>query len=69
MNKLINIFKQNGYPTSYIYRSIKHYLDKQFTTFDRKKDTESHLCVKIPYFGIQSVYFRKKLMCIFQENK
>ena len=67
MNKLINIFKQNGYPTFFIYRSIKQYLDKQFTPHEHKQDTDCHLCVKIPYFGIQSIYFRKNAYVFLRE--
>ena len=67
MDKLKNIFRQNGYPLNFICLGIKRFLDKKFQPHVRDDEPVCNLTVKIPYFGIQSIYFRKKLRCIFKK--
>lgn len=65
LDKLIDIFKDNGYPLCFIQNCIKSYLDNKFNP-KSKEDTKYDLTIKVPFFGIQSVYFKKRLQSIIK---
>ena len=45
---------------NFICNAVYKYLDKKFNPPNiQSKETQFTNCIKIPYFGIQSVYFKK----------
>ena len=68
--KLKDIFKKNGYPQFYIDQTVKKFLDKQNEKSPQILDTSTinyTACIKIPYFGVQSLYFKKNLRNIMKK--
>ena len=66
IGKLTKIFQNNGYPLYFIQKVVKQYLDKRFCAPKEKDESKYLHTVKIPFFGIQSVYFKKKLQSLFR---
>ena len=68
IKRLLDIFSNNGYPKSFFLNTVKSYLDKKFSAGVPKSDTKyTHIMKKIPFPGIQSVYFKKRLQSIFRK--
>ena len=65
IDKLSHIFKANGYPSSFILDTTKKFLDKKFSNPSVKSDQSYSHVVKIPFFGQQSLFFKKRLQSIF----
>ena len=66
INALKQILKLNGYPTQFIDRCIKHFLQKLYVT-KAIQDTVSkkQLLIVLPFLGAQSFLVRKRLQsCI-----
>ena len=85
IGRLTEIFKQNGYPVSFIHRQVRKFLSEKFNNspnFVTDNFELSRHIIMIPYVGIQSIIFKKKLKqhlkrishnftisCVFFTNK
>ena len=71
VDKLVDILRQNGYPTSFVLNLVRDFLDKKIspTCGNIKEEIQNCLIVKIPYFGFESLQFRKQLGKILKRAK
>ena len=64
VDKLVNILRLNGYPKSFVLNLVRDFIDKKIspTHTNIKEEIKNCLVVKIPFYGFESVQFKKQIV-------
>ena len=69
VEKLINIFIKNGYPRYVIDKCINQSVSKKVnpSTNQEESKKDQYINIHLPYFGLPSLSFKKKLLSIYRK--